>query len=447
MTLIDHQILIPASQSKVWATLSDLQQNPLWQANCKAVSVLTTMKSGPGTRWRSTIKSGREQVIEITAWYDRLGYEYRIVDGSSLQNNKGLFRLQEIPEGTIVQWTFSYEPSGFLSGLQDSLRTRRQVETEIIDSLRQLYRLNSSRQSTQAANFEAKSLVKDAPDVEARAHYQPRYPSNIEEAAAASKRPASTSYSVSRNLDQGSTTVGQPLNEISETEFAEGDTRPNPAVVLPAEAAPPPDTDAPYRPPAAVQVSEPENTQPKEASTSDSDTPSGSAEPISEPERETSETQSVTQEAPSVAGPSPEPEIEAPVTVSTSIPEKPAMEWLESEYSSQLDTRELDTAKISVFELFGIPKPSDSEPLQRYDPPQITESTDMIKTVTADPEQEQVGEEQAEVATLPNMPTAALPQTVALDSDFIAALHSEPVGLRWLLRRKTVNVRRPTATR
>jgi uncharacterized membrane protein len=449
MTLIDHQILIPASQTKVWTTLSDLQQNPLWQANCQAVSVLTTMKSGPGTRWRSTTKSGREQVIEITAWYDRLGYEYRIVDGSSLQNNKGLFRLQEIPEGTILQWTLSYDPSGFLSGLRDSLQTRRKLDTEITDSLRQFYRLHSSRHNANAAatgNIETKSLMREAPDVEARASYQPRHPSNVEEAGAATSRPAGPAFRMNRDIARPSERQSiEP--SFAETGFAEpaveeGDTRPNVVVAQVTQPAAPLDTDAAFRPPVAdlTSVQSQSQTQASTPITEERE------QVILEPEVQPLET------APSFSAPEPEPETPAAETTptatsvptaATSIPhvsERPVLETFDDDVLGYVDTRELDTAKISVFELFGIPKPSDSQQLARVEPPQISESSEVLQPISIDPE----------VSTVPSnsmtgvsQPLQAV-QPVVLDRDFIAALHAEPVGLRWLLRRQTVNVRRAT---
>lgn len=424
MTLIDNRILIPASQDKVWGILSDLQQNPQWQLNCQAVSVLTTMKSGQGTRWRSSTQSGREQVIEITAWYDRLGYEYRIVDGTRLQANKGLFRLQEIPEGTIVQWTFSYEPTGFLSGLQDSLRIRRQVEGEIVDSLRQLYRVIANR--SEIETFEAKSLMRAAPDVEARAQYQPRHPSNIEDTGPNRIVPAAAR--AVQALQQSTN-----LNPESEPVLEEGDTRPNPVVIEPVTTAQTTDTDAPYRPPLSIQPTEAAVAPIKsEALTTTSETKSVEqpATTIVEPERATTETVAV-------SSTTPEAEPEIPITASN-VPDEPStaaepvLELLDEEFSGQIDTRELDSAKISVFELFGIPKPSDTQETPRIEIPQITDATDLLMAIVDLP----MELPKSEAATLSNTVTTIMPR--------LSASQSEPVGLRWLLRRQMVSVRRPS---
>src|SRR5687768_10262320 len=105
MNVIDHRILVPASPDRVWQYISDINRNPSWMVDCRSVSFLTTMHAGPGTRWRITDAKGKDRVAEITVWYDRLGYEYKFVDGVPFSQNKGQIRLQEIAEGTVVQWT------------------------------------------------------------------------------------------------------------------------------------------------------------------------------------------------------------------------------------------------------------------------------------------------------------------------------------------------------
>ena len=54
-------------------------------------------------------KGKNDVVVEISAWYDTLGYEYRIVDGAKFGENQGRIRLQEVAEGTLVRWIFQYE--------------------------------------------------------------------------------------------------------------------------------------------------------------------------------------------------------------------------------------------------------------------------------------------------------------------------------------------------
>ena len=104
---------------------------------------------------------------------------------SPFRENKGRIRLQEIPEGTIVQWTFTYELGGVLGGMRNALGMSRQVDHTIADSLKTLWQ--KIKQSGAAlAPHEAKSLMRDAPDVEARSAYQPRHPSRR---ATATERP------------------------------------------------------------------------------------------------------------------------------------------------------------------------------------------------------------------------------------------------------------------
>src|SRR5215213_728479 len=179
MTTIDHRILIPAAPDVVWNYVSDITHNPDWQVDCTDVIFLTSRREGPGLRWRYAAPGGHEMVIAITAWYNGLGYEYYFVDGTPFRENKGRIRLQEIPEGTIVQWTFTYELGGLLGGMRNSLGMRRQIDQTISDSLKTLWQ--KIKQSTGASRvLEPKSLMRDAPDVEARSAYQPRHPSVVD---------------------------------------------------------------------------------------------------------------------------------------------------------------------------------------------------------------------------------------------------------------------------
>lgn len=488
MTLIDNRILIPASQERIWALVSDLQQNPQWQVDCEAVSILTTMKSGQGTRWRSVSKSGREQVLEITAWYDRLGYEYRIVDGTSLQSNKGLFRLQEIPEGTIVQWTFSYEPAGFLSGLQDSLRTRRKLESEIVDSLRQLYRVMTNR--SQPASFETKALIREAPDVEARAHYQPRHPSNVEGVTASASSESSPAPARPVPAEEQITRTGIDLTP--EPHIAEGDTRPNPAVsptavqpmeqVEPAEPIQPTptevtettapaarqttdaDADAAFRPPAptvtstpAVPVADPDQTdRPAVPDTLTSEMPvSETAETVEI--SSISSLPSVSEEAPVSTSVTPAPQPEPAAEPITAMPNRSeTVSKPDSGSESILDTREVDTAKISVFELFGIPRPSETQETRRIDIPQISDSSDLIATVIDDPveqvkpvepvqptKSEPVSETSPDPAAIAEIQQRRTVTTTAVVVGTYSAPYTGRIGLRWRMRQKAVSIRRP----
>jgi hypothetical protein len=227
MTTIDQRILIPAAQSVVWEYISDLNNNPSWQADCQNISFLTSKREGPGTRWRYATNKRRDYVAEITAWYNGLGYEYVFIDGPPYRNNRGRIRLQEIAEGTIVQWTFSYEVGGVLAGVRSS---SRQVETNMATSLKTLYR--QIKQQASDGTFEAKSLMRAAPDVEGRSQYKPRHPSIAKEAAETEQKLRPATVPTAFNEPPVSEGDGQALQafEIDEPPVAVDDTRPRPAV-------------------------------------------------------------------------------------------------------------------------------------------------------------------------------------------------------------------------
>lgn len=176
MTTIDHRILIPAAPDVVWNYVSDITHNPDWQIDCSEVIFLTSRREGPGVRWRYASPNGHERVVAVSAWYNGLGYEYYFVDGMPFRENKGRIRLQEIPEGTIVQWTFTYELGGLFGGMRNALGISREVDHTIADSLKTLWQKIKASGGA-ARTYEPKSLMRDAPDVEARSNYQPRHPS------------------------------------------------------------------------------------------------------------------------------------------------------------------------------------------------------------------------------------------------------------------------------
>ena len=64
-------------------------------------------------------------MAEIRAWYEGLGYEYSYVERPPFKSALGRVRLQEIPEGTVVQWTLEYEIGGVLGGVRGALGVAR----------------------------------------------------------------------------------------------------------------------------------------------------------------------------------------------------------------------------------------------------------------------------------------------------------------------------------
>ena len=200
MNELDHSILISATPAAVWALVSDINQNPAWQSNCQSVVFISKQRNGKGTRWRYRNLSGKEHELEITAWYDGLGYEYRFLDGRA----RGRIRLQEIAEGTTVQWNFSYVPRGRLDSVRNALRLKRLYRKRMEDSLLALQAAVKLAVGD-ASHFEARSLMRDSLAYDARLHYRPRHPSRVSEEDSSSP----------------------PLPD-EEPEVREDDTRPNP---------------------------------------------------------------------------------------------------------------------------------------------------------------------------------------------------------------------------
>lgn len=336
--VIDHAIQIPVSTANMWALVSNPDNNPRWQMDCQSIAFLNSIRRGIGMRWRFKSANGKEQVAEVTAWYEGLGFEYTLVDGASYVSNKGRIRLQEVPEGTIVQWTFSYELGGMLAGLRNSLGTKRSLDNQVVESLRNLFRV-AKEMYREADMKDAKSLMRDAPNVQERLSYRPRYPSVLEEG-----KPRPSSATPSREL---------------------------PAVMLP----PTPSPDAPFQrptmeePPVAADDTKPNLILAQTSSMPSPDVAVKSSTPSPD---EALQTLTPIVEAWQAASPY-NLDIEADTggEIAIESPKAPAplASYVASEAykeplvpkidPSTLDKR--DTATISVFELFGIPRPSNTQ--------------------------------------------------------------------------------------
>ncbi len=449
MNILDHRILIPKSPDTVWAFVSDLSRNPSWQTDCTAISFVSPRHTGAGVRVRSTQPGGRDYLIEMTAWYDGLGYEYHVVDGAPFKEARGRVRLQEIPEGTIVQWTFTYDVGGFLGGVRNAVTLKRQLESVMIDSLRKLWKV---MQQTAEPHREAKSLMRDAPDYEARMQYKSRHPSGKGEASA--PQPAAENPSA--------LPVPEPMIApiIEEPPIVEEDTRPRVPVVtaesgvaveLPTETIPVPEDAAVrvYMPPLAEVVAEPSFLLPIEP------TPAP-LEKVLEPEKPI--------EVPSV------PPVTEPKRDVAEMPVAPLM--------SKEDLSRLDTREISVFDLFGVPKPSVTqtsakvvvppEPavlIESAEPPMPLPDVDKPVSIVVEETIERpvpvgihttithelpvVDDTDTEILTavpvveLPFRPIEELPVSPPPVGEMV--LRWSRVGLRLRLRRKRVRVRWPGA--
>jgi uncharacterized membrane protein len=254
MTTIDQRILIPAPPEVVWEYISDIRNNGRWQAGATGVVFLTSKTSGPGTRWRQTIDKSTEQVIEISAWYEGLGYQYTYIDGAPFRESTGRLRLQEIPEGTVVQWTITYEMGGLLGGVRNSLGVNRRFEAMMVDSLKALWKQISDN-SKANRNREAKSLMRDAPDAEARANYKPRHTPVLDirtDEDGPVRPPTPATMPVIK--DDGDSKFRPPAGRvIPEPEFVEDDTRPRQPVESPAELIRPVVVPEPLRPRGTIQ--------------------------------------------------------------------------------------------------------------------------------------------------------------------------------------------------
>lgn len=417
-TTIDHAIAIPTSQYRVWSVLSDLNNNPVWQADSDAVAFLSTMHEGRGTRWRNTSANGREYVLEISAWYEGLGYEYLIVDGLSIQNGRGRIRLQETAEGTIVQWTFSYDLQGFLSGMRNSLGVKRSFDHDIVDSLQNLYSYIRSLVPENAYDpNDLRSMMRDAPSVEERTSYQSR------ELVSAVKAEVETpAPEILTDEDRFKPPVSASPVLIKEPPLSDDDTKPNKAVQ--EQFAPAtdrdrvPDTldepaflrDIPdYKPTDAVALPEAQPTPPDESPAKIDD------------EIVTSQTESLSQET----DPAPE-----------SRPVAQPLAYDEGEVGK------LDTARISVFEVFGLQKPSESELVRALTDEDIARMTapKLAEEVTSSPPPP------TPAAAIPSVTTTATIETRSIAPDVLpddSAIRRQRIGLRVRLRNHRINVRRP----
>jgi hypothetical protein len=470
MNVIDQRILIPANPDVIWNVISNINDNPKWQVNCQHVSFLTTEHKGQGMRYRSTNPNGRDIVIEITAWYENVGYAYKIIDGISARSNSGRFRLQEITEGTIVQWVFEYEPSGLLGGIKNSLSTKRTFEREIIQSLENLWRVINDIQAGKP--YVSRTAMREAPDVESRAQYKTRH-----------DKPATTA-STHNALSS--------FLKLDEPPIKEGDTRPHPADPTPPSGIAPVVSDDIFIDKSVSASSEPDFLRSLDVPVADSasdhsifqpPTPEKAdaqpiVEPSDKPEAITSEpvseslfnfkrivtpaepvfTESIfdapivqpektaeqpaeapvqpTEEAPSTPEPvstlfEPETPVSAEEGVQTAVKDHDEATTSPAP-SFEPVVKDDDTSQKSIFEIFGLPKPSETQQMPpvviEQHLPLVTEAKPAIKSEpvetasSIDPNISEVGVSQA-----PTTPPAEK--------------SAETIGLRANLRRKNSKVR------
>ena len=219
MQVIDLEILIPASPDFIWGVLGDISRAPGWREGVTGVSFLTTQRDGKGARWRYSRKRGSDIIIEAAAWYDTVGYEYTVVDGAGLGENQGRIRLTEVTDGTVVRWTLNYETAGVFGGLRNAMRFKGKTTKRMQASLRNLHQM-VQQEAGGVSTHEARASVREAPDAQERSNYQPRHPSSFTENADNSRddlQPLDTPPPLS---------FAQPWSDD-----ADGDTKPNPVAL------------------------------------------------------------------------------------------------------------------------------------------------------------------------------------------------------------------------
>ncbi len=399
MNTIDQRILIPASPDTIWSLLSDIAHNVDWQRDCKDILFLTTTTEGAGMRYRASNNAGRQYVVEITAWYDNVGYAYRIVDGLPYKENRGTIRLQEIAEGTIVQWMFEYELSGFLSGVRNAVSARRNIENGIIESLEKLWKVANSLQDQSKGQYISKSVIREAPDVKARSSYIPRHPSKPQ---------------------QAEENAVQQVPIIDEPPVEQDDTKPTKSVVAEADnmaidTSQPPMNEPEFLDGVSSQSEKPQDHATWQPPGSKPDTMQTidpvTAEHLAD-EPDIAENQAPPPSFPIIAEDTPSEEPDA-------IPE-PSFE-LEPIEQEPDDIR--DTSTVSVFDLFGVPKPSESQqmPAVKLDEPENIPEPEALPPQSI----QQVAQE---VVQTPKQPSDEQPKRV---------------GVRLLMRRRLINIRRP----
>ncbi|HLY27082.1 MAG TPA: SRPBCC family protein [Aggregatilineales bacterium] len=168
MTVIEQRILVEAPVEATWPYVADPTLITKWNRACKQIAVLSTQPTGLRARRRCIGDNGRTVVEEITAWLEHIGYEYVVVDGP-YQSYRGRFRLQAIPEGTIVNWAVEYRLKGPMSGLRNVTSFRRWHEDLMTDSLRTLRRAVEASGVHFDPSQHAKYAMQSGPGAEARA--------------------------------------------------------------------------------------------------------------------------------------------------------------------------------------------------------------------------------------------------------------------------------------
>lgn len=351
MTLIDQRILINAPPQLIWEYLADPEKLVEWHAGYTSMSVLTTQQTGVGVRRRCAVTGGGKDVIEqITAWVNGLGYEYRLVDGGPYRSFRGRFRLQPGPDGTSVQWTVEYTPRGLLGKLRDLLSGRKELTAMMAASLRELRQQITALGLRMDDAYRARLGIQGRLNAAERAQYQRRHPTP--ETAGIIQPPA-----------PAETTPAPPDQPLPAHQ--EADTEPKPPAGLrealtaqQPEPLPPPPPPAQIAPPEPLRsvVSDLPKTAPLSSPAPDHQrpTPPRGIPAVRPP--------TAAEERPSFAPPrtaetltdrpTPPRGVTAAPSHDTAADERPTL-------PPSLPRR--DTSDLSIWEVFGIPRPSEQD--------------------------------------------------------------------------------------
>ncbi len=419
MTRIDQRILIPAAPQVVWEYIKQIDNLPDWQVNCETIAYLSQKQRGPGTRWRQRAPNRQEFVYEMTTWYDGLGFEYVFVDGSSFQEARGRIRLQEIAEGTIVQWTFEYELGGVLSGLRNTLSKQRRIESDMVDSLKELWK--QSKRKGGLEGFQAKSLMQDGEqDPEKRSHYTPRHdrtekpePEQPKQTAEVAAAPSIDEPPVSEDDTRPRPSVDPSVHMPDESDAPE-----EPKTVTATENVSEADDYARFAPPTNVPSdAEPQDMPQPDATTPDEDVTlpaadlkasAASLEADSDVAAENT-TQDAPQPRETLQSETPPPDeqdapdaqAETPPTEEPTASSDGADEPTDAEPLEPQVPPGTDTSDLSIWEIFGIPSPTDTQKMRaveaakqaerEYEEEQSSSAESPAPTATDSPDSYEVG--------------------------------------------------------
>lgn len=345
MTLIDRRILITAPPQVVWEVLEDHQSLAKWRNDCQSVSLLTTKGNAVGARRRVRPRLGKDFIEEITVWYDGLGYEYTIVEGSPYKTYTARIRLQATPDGTIVQWTILFQTKSLLGRLLGNRRHRGRLSRLCEDSLRRLRRHVEGLGIGIDDKYRSKVGVRPGPSIDERQSIGAK-----RLAAEQARRLANASREISTAMDVLPTVAD--IQKNAEPPIRKEDT---PIIA----AVEPPSFIKDELTPISLKVSaEPpkpadslEDTRPNPAISLGSDTPQEASLPTT-PEKVSADDHALESKAPTVESVPTPSSIFTPTLEEESKPRRPDL---------PSPTGKRDTGEVSIWDVFGVKPPSTAE--------------------------------------------------------------------------------------